>query len=122
MINYYPLSITKHGRERLKERYGFFEKQDVNFVISLLSQKDKYKVITVNKGAGTVLREIKYKQMLIQAVVNVKKNMIVTFVPPTFIPTPENIEKEQRELTVKERLERIEDILEKILNTLKSTI
>ena len=121
MINYYPLSITKHGRERLRERYGFIEKQDVNFIISLLSQKDKYKVLTVNKSARTVLREIKYKQLHIQAVVNVKKNMIVTFVPPTFIPTPENIEKEQREFTVKERLERIERVLEEILEEMRGS-
>jgi hypothetical protein len=119
MINYYPLAISKHGRERLKERYSFFEKQDVNSIISYLSQKDKYQTLTVNKSAGTVVREIKYKQIPIQAVVNVKKNIIVTFPPVTFVPTPENLENIQKDFTVKERLEKIESILEEILDKLK---
>lgn len=64
--------LTKHAKQRLRERYGITKKEDFNNILSIANNKNAYKKIHANQ------RVIKYRGQKILLVV--RNDRIITAV------------------------------------------
>lgn len=78
------MKITDHAKERLYERYDFEKEIDIKAITGLFFNKPHFKTIQINPD-GTCIRQIRYKEKDIQAVVEPIRDVIKTILPNTII-------------------------------------
>ncbi len=86
------MRISQHAIERLEERYNI-KGTEVGYIANLLSNPDKYEVLSINQGRE--IREVSYNHLRIQGVI--RNGIIATCVPAN------HIQNEDGESTTVER-------------------
>ena len=74
------MTISNHAKQRLIERYDFKTNEHFSAIIGLFFHRPHYRTIKINEN-GTCIRQIRYKEKDIQAVINPIKNVIITILP-----------------------------------------
>lgn len=79
--------MTNHAIERLHERYNIISEMDVSYLETVFFIDEHY-ILVSELNDGLESRQVKFKKRNIQAVVNPKNGIIVSFIPETIIPEP----------------------------------
>ena len=78
------MQISRHALKRLKERFEFTDKEQVNNILISFFHKDHYKEIKINEN-GTHIRQITHRKKKIQGIVDIKSKSLISVIPDTFI-------------------------------------
>jgi len=78
------MNISNHAKNRLEERYGFKSDEHIKAITSMFFHKPHFRTIEVTKK-GSCIRQIRYKENDIQALINPIAKVIITIIPNTVI-------------------------------------